>query len=158
VFTVTDVLGQSSVKRGEIAVDVLVIREGNRLKILINNITFSPNSPSLVLTGEQGEKNIQVLDRLAEIMKKYSSYKIIIEGHAVSLKWADPAAAKREQENILIPLSLSRARTVVRELAARGVPKNRMEAVGIGGARPIVPHSDVNERWRNRRVEFYLEK
>ena len=158
VFTVTDILGMSSVEEGRIAVDVLVIREGDRLKIQINNITFQPSSPRLTLTGEEGEKNTQVLDRLAEIMRKYGSYRIAVEGHAVSLNWANPSAARREQQDILIPLSLARARTVVDELISRGIPAARMSAAGIGGEKPIVPHGDLEERWRNRRVEFYLEK
>ena len=158
VLSVTDVLGHSSVEEGTIAVDVLVIRDGNRLKILINNITFEPSSPQLTLTGEVGDKNRRVLDRLAEIMQKYGSYRIIVEGHAVSLNWANPAAAKREQENILVPLSRSRAQTVVDELISRGISANRLSAEGLGGDKPIVPHGDLEERWRNRRVEFYLEK
>ena len=158
VLSVTDVLGHNSITRGEIGVGILVIREGDRLKIQINNITFQPSSPNLTVAGEVGEKNRQVLDRLAEIMKKFGSYRIIVEGHAVSLNWADPAAARREQENILLPLSQSRAQTVVDELVARGVPAGRMIAEGKGGADPIVPHGDLEERWRNRRVEFYLEK
>jgi outer membrane protein OmpA-like peptidoglycan-associated protein len=91
-------------------------------------------------------------------MLKYNSYRIIVEGHAVSLNWENKAAAEREQRDILVPLSRSRAQTVVNELVARGVPSNRMIAEGIGGADPIVPHGDLEERWRNRRVEFYLEK
>ena len=158
ILTVTDVLGHTSVTEGEIAIDILVIREGDRLKILINNITFQPSSPSLTVAGDEGAKNRQVLDRLAEIMKKFGSYRIIVEGHAVSLNWADAAAAKREQESILIPLSRSRAQTVVDELVARGIPASRLSAEGIGGAKPIVPHGDLEERWRNRRVEFYLDK
>lgn len=158
VLTVTDVLGHTSVEEGQIAVDVLVIREGNRLKILINNITFQPSSPQLTMSGEEGEKNKQVLDRLAEIMQKYGSYRIVVEGHAVSLNWANPAAAEREQKNILIPLSKSRAQTVVAELISRRISANRLQAEGLGGDKPIVPHGDLEERWRNRRVEFYLEK
>jgi len=158
VLTVTDVLGHTATRRGLIAVDVLVIREGDRLKIQINNITFQPSSPQLTLEGEEGEKNRRVLDRLAEIMTKYGSYRIIVEGHAVSLNWANPAAAAREQRDILVPLSRARAQTVVDELIARGVAPNRLSAEGIGGDEPIVPHGDLEERWRNRRVEFYLEK
>ena len=158
VLKVTDVLGHTGIEQGEIAVDVLVIREGDRLKILINNITFQPSSPQLTVSGDEGAKNKKVLDRLAEIMQKYGSYRIVVEGHAVSLRWADSAAAKQEQNNILVPLSRSRAQTVVDELSARGVPANRMQSVGIGGDKPIVPHGDLEERWRNRRVEFYLEK
>ncbi len=157
-LTVSDVLGQTTNATGTIGVGILVIREGDRLKIRLNNITFQPNSPSLTVDGEQGEKNREVLDRLAEIMKKFGSYRILVEGHAVSLKWENPAAARREQENILMPLSLSRAETVVNELKKRGIAANRMNAEGIGGARPIVPHGDVEQRWKNRRVEFFLEK
>ncbi|MCK5251097.1 MAG: OmpA family protein, partial [Spirochaetaceae bacterium] len=98
------------------------------------------------------------LNRLAEIMQKYGSYRIVVEGHAVSLNWANPAAAEREQRNILVPLSESRAQTVVDELIDRRIAANRLQAVGIGGDKPIVPHGDLEERWRNRRVEFYLEK
>ena len=101
---------------------------------------------------------MQVLDRLAEIMKKYGSYKIIVEGHAASLKWANPAAAKKEQETLLIPLSRDRAEAVVKELAKRGISTKRLTADGVGGDKPLVPHSNEEERWRNRRVEFYLEK
>ena len=157
-FTASDILGHSATVKGAIAVDVLVIREGNRLKIRISNLTFQPSSSNFTLTGDEGEKNMQVLDRLAEIMKKYGSYKIIVEGHAASLKWANPAAAKKEQESILLPLSRSRAEAVVKELAKRGISTKRLTADGVGGDKPLVPHSNEEERWRNRRVEFYLEK
>jgi hypothetical protein len=30
--------------------------------------------------------------------------------------------------------------------------------VGVGGARPIVPFSDLVNRWKDRRVEFILIK
>lgn len=30
--------------------------------------------------------------------------------------------------------------------------------IGYGGNRPIVPHSDLDNRWKNRRVEFILIK
>jgi chemotaxis protein MotB len=32
-----------------------------------------------------------------------------------------------------------------------------MTTVGHGGSRPVVPHWDLEERWKNRRVEFVLE-
>ena len=101
---------------------------------------------------------MQVLNRLAEIMARYRSYSIVVEGHAASLKWANPYEADREQRNILVPLSQKRASTVVQELIERGVDRRRLTFEGIGGARPLVPHSNPEERWRNRRVEFYLEK
>ncbi len=157
-FTVSDILGNIAIEQGSIAVDVLVVREGSRLKIRINNLAFQPNSSSFTLTGDEGEKNNQVLNRLAEIMKKYGSYKVIVEGHAVSLQWANPAAAKKEQESLLIPLSRSRADAIVTELTKRGISASRLMASGVGGDKPLVPHGNEEERWRNRRVEFYLEK
>ncbi|MCG8453560.1 MAG: OmpA family protein [Spirochaetales bacterium] len=158
VLTVTDILGHKTVENGLIPVDVLVIREGDRLKIRINTINFSPSSPALTRAGDEGAKNAQVLDRLAQIMQKYGSYRIVVEGHAVMLNWNNPTAAQREQDEILVPLSMARAQTVVDELVSRGVQANRLTANGLGGSDPVVPHGNLDERWRNRRVEFYLEK
>ena len=55
-FTASDILGHSATVKGDIAVDVLVIREGNRLKIRISNLTFQPSSSNFTLTGDEGEK------------------------------------------------------------------------------------------------------
>lgn len=155
---VTDFLGHSSVETGKIPVDILVIRDGNRLKVQISNITFQPNIASLVETGELGDKNQQILKRLAEVLKKYGSYKILVEGHAVSVYYDNPARAAREEKEELQPLSLSRAATVKESLSKLGIQESRMDVAGLGGTVPIVPHSDLENRWKNRRVEFILIK
>jgi outer membrane protein OmpA-like peptidoglycan-associated protein len=41
-------------------------------------------------------------------------------------------------------------------LVERGIEKNRLEAKGLGGREPLVPHTDEANRWKNRRVEFIL--
>ncbi len=158
-FYVEDGLGNSSALLGTIPVDVLVIREGERLKIRITNITFEPNSPSLE-TGDFGlmEKNSWVLERIAGIFRKYANYFIRIEGHAVSVYWDDPARAEEEQKNELLPLSKARAETVKQALVSLGIDQNRIQTEGIGGAQPIVGHGDMENRWKNRRVEFILLK
>jgi flagellar motor protein MotB len=33
-----------------------------------------------------------------------------------------------------------------------------MNVAGYGGTRPVVPHGDLQNRWKNRRVEFILER
>jgi outer membrane protein OmpA-like peptidoglycan-associated protein len=33
-----------------------------------------------------------------------------------------------------------------------------MSTVGLGGTQPVVPHGDLENRWKNRRVEFILIK
>jgi flagellar motor protein MotB len=31
-----------------------------------------------------------------------------------------------------------------------------MSVAGLGGSQPVVPHGDMVNRWKNRRVEFIL--
>jgi outer membrane protein OmpA-like peptidoglycan-associated protein len=102
------------------------------------------------------EKNIRILDRIAEILQKYRSYDIRIEGHAVRVHWEDEERGKQEEREELGPLSKARAETVKTALVERGVDAERLVTVGLGGTEPIVPHSDLEERWKNRRVEFIL--
>jgi len=156
-FKAVDKVGNEAEKRGEIPVDILVIRDGDRLKIRISSINFAPNSPELVQDDEDiKEKNQRVLTRLAEILNKYKSHSIRIEGHAVSVYWSDPERAKREEEEELKPLSLARAETVKEALGKLGVREDRIQVRGLGGTEPLVPHSDLDNRWKNRRVEFIL--
>jgi outer membrane protein OmpA-like peptidoglycan-associated protein/flagellar hook assembly protein FlgD len=158
-FTVTDVLENTAVTEGDIPVDVLVVREDGQLKIKISNINFQPNSAEFVEDDpEIAQRNQFVLDRVAEILQKYRQYEITIEGHAVITRWYDEEAAEKEQEEELLPLSEQRAERVLNALVERGVARDRLNAVGVGGSDPLVPHSDLENRWKNRRVEFILEK
>ncbi len=158
-FTISDTLGNETGQSGRLPVDILVIREGDRLKIRISNINFEPNSPKLTLDeSEKGLKNRSVLQRLAEILNKYDTYKIRIEGHAVSVYWENKTRAEREQREELLPLSEARAKTVKDFLVELGVDSRRITTRGLGGAEPIVPHGDLDNRWKNRRVEFILLK
>ena len=158
-FTISDELGNTTRIEKTIKVDVLVIREGNRLKISISSIVFAPYTADyLNVEEERRERNIATLKRLAEILKKYSAYRILIEGHAVMEYWDNPARAKREQEEELIPLSKARAEAVKNALVEYGIDSRRISTKGVGGAQPVVPHGDLENRWKNRRVEFILIK
>ena len=160
ILTMEDELGNRITERRTIPVDILVIREGNRLKIIISSIVFAPNTADYVNNIEpaKAEKNKRTLQRLAEILNKYRAYNILIEGHAASEHFADAARARREQIEELIPLSKARADAVRDGLYERGVRRGRITTVGLGGSRPLVPHSDLENRWKNRRVEFLLIK
>jgi len=154
---VTDEVGNTAVSEGSIPVDILVVRDGERLKIMIQNITFAPNVPQLASGDAQGAaRNPVVLDRIAEILNRYENTNVRIEGHAVRIHWDDEARGRLEEEQELQPLSLARAQTVRDELVTRGVRADRLSVAGRGGTEPIVPHSDLENRWQNRRVEFIL--
>jgi outer membrane protein OmpA-like peptidoglycan-associated protein/flagellar hook assembly protein FlgD len=160
VFTIQDILGNAASSEHVIPVDVLVIREGDKLKIRIASITFPPNSADLqsVADLEKVEKNAKTLSRLAEILAKYSSYQIRIEGHANNLSFADPTAAEKEEIEELAPLSKARAEAVKQALVELGLAAERFTTAGLGGRSPIVPFADTENRWKNRRVEFILVK
>jgi len=153
VLSVTDVLGKTTVVEGAIPIDILVIRDGDRLRVQIANITFAPNSPELIIepVDERGARNLVIMNRLAEIFTRYNMYSIQIEGHAVNL-----SGTEREEREELHPLSLSRAESVKDAMVERGIASRRITAVGRGGTEPVVPHTDLDERWKNRRVEFIL--
>jgi flagellar hook assembly protein FlgD/outer membrane protein OmpA-like peptidoglycan-associated protein len=159
VMTVQDAVGNVSMEEGLIPVDVLVIREGDRLKIRVASINFAASSPAFRTdSAEFVEKNKSVLARIAQILNRYSQYQIQIEGHATSLLWYDAERAAREERDVLAPLSLARAQTVKDELIRLGVDGSRIIVKGLGGTTPVIPHSDVENRWKNRRVEFILIK
>jgi outer membrane protein OmpA-like peptidoglycan-associated protein len=156
-LSVSDALGNTAMLAAVIPVDVLVIREGDKLKIRISSITFAANTADyLGVESDKVEKNLRALKRLAEIFEKYRAYNVRIEGHAVNVSWADPAAAEREEKEELAPLSLSRAEAVKEALVELGMDGRRITAAGLGGRLPVVPHGDLENRWKNRRVEFVL--
>ena len=158
-MTITDIVGNTNTIEKTINVDVLVIRDGNKLYIIVPSITFKPNTSNYKnVNAEAYEKNMWTLNRLAVIFKKYKSYQIEIEGHAVSIYWYDEEKAAKEQTDELIPLAKKRAEAIKQALVELGIEEERISTVGIGALRPIVPFSDKENRWKNRRVEFVLIK
>jgi outer membrane protein OmpA-like peptidoglycan-associated protein/flagellar hook assembly protein FlgD len=161
VLTVTDNLGNKGSYRENLPVDVLVLRDGNDLRIRIPGIAFPPNSPDLNskdLKPEQLAQNARTLDRLAEILRKYGSYQIVVEGHANITKYWSASEADKENKTELQPLSEKRAQAVKDALAKRGIAASRLSITGMGGSRPVVPNNDLPNVWKNRRVEFLLKK
>lgn len=76
------------------------------------------------------------------------SYKFVVTGHTDSF-----GTAEHNKE-----LSLKRAAVMVRELAARGVPANEIEAVGMGSEHMLVkPDNTEPKRAKNRRYEVAVK-
>jgi flagellar hook assembly protein FlgD/flagellar motor protein MotB len=149
-----DSLGNASSLEGTIGVDVLVIRDGDLLRIQVPSIVFRANEADFVgLPQEVVDNNNRILRRVAEILNKFRDYKVQVEGHA------NPVLRTAvEEANELQPLSERRARATVDFLTAFGVNRGRLSSIGMGGKRPVVKFEDRDNWWKNRRVEFILIK
>ncbi len=159
IFSAEDSLQNRSEVRKTVPTDILVIQEGDQLKIQISSITFEPNSADFRNVPEDRlEQNLKTLDQLAEKLGRYPDYQITIQGHANMVYWFDEERGRREHEQVLLPLSEERAKAVRRALEERGIQDERMDVRGVGGNEPIVPFSDTVNRWKNRRVEFILRR
>ena len=153
-FQATDVLGNASTLEEKVGIDVLVIRDGDRLKIQVPSIIFRENFPDFNnLATDTVDNNVRVLRRIAEILNKFRDYRVQVEGHANPV--LRTVAEEREQ---LQPLSEARARAVVNMLVEFGVNRGRLSSVGMGGTTPVVRYQDRDNWWKNRRVEFILIK
>jgi len=87
-----------------------------------------------------------ILDQIAEIMKKYPNYRLIILGHTD----ATGSAVMNQR------LSERRAKACYEYLISRGIPPSRMRYAGYGETRPIADNDTPEGRALNRRVEFKL--
>jgi len=152
---VADELGNITVVEDHVLVDVLVEPFEDGYRIQIPSITFPGNSADLILDpgDPRGRQNRQVLDRLVEILGRFPEYSIMVEGHAVNV-----SGTEREEQQELVPLSRRRAEAVRAALIERGVAARLLSAQGRGGRAPLVPHDDESNRWKNRRVDFILQR
>ena len=153
-FTATDELGMTSVIDGTIPIDVLIVRDGDRLKIAVPSIIFRKNHPDFkYLDPAVIDKNMRVISRIAEILNKFPEYAIQVEGYANTV-----LGTEKEEQTTLLPLSAARADLVCKLLIEKGVAKSRLTPIGLGSQHPIAAFSDKANWWKNRRVEFTLIK
>ena len=166
VFTVTDSLGMTSTVNGVIPVDVLVIRDGNLLKMAVPSIIFESDAANFQtanakLDAAKVENNIKVLNRIADILKKFKDYKVTIVGHANKITDnpnEETLDNPQEWGRASMPLSKERADAIKVYLTKRGVSAAALSTEGMGGTKPVVNPKDKDNNWKNRRVEFILQK
>lgn len=85
---------------------------------------------------------------IAELLRLHPELTMIeVQGHVSPA--GDPATAQA--------LSEQRAKTVRNALIAAGVAPARLEAVGLGSTRPLVPNITAANRARNRRIELVIK-
>ncbi|MBW1993143.1 MAG: OmpA family protein [Deltaproteobacteria bacterium] len=98
------------------------------------------------------EAAIPILDEIIDIIQTYPEYNVNIKGHTDDI----PISNKQYPSNW--ELSAIRATTVLKHLISGGVDPLRLTATGYAELFPIVPNDTPENRARNRRVEFVLEK
>ena len=87
------------------------------------------------------------LTQVAQALKEQEDATIVVEGHTDAL-----GSASANQE-----LSQNRARSVRDYLVSRGLPSERVSAVGHGPDRPIADNKSPEGRANNRRVEIIVQ-
>ena len=157
--TIRDEFGLSSEIKSVIPVDILVEKTAAGYRILSSRIFFKAFTADYIdVAPDLSSQNLYRLDQLAAKLKKFPGYRIKAIGHAVMINWDNPARGKIEQEQILLPLSASRAEAIKKAMVERGFDPEMIATQGVGATDQLVPDSDTVNRWRNRRVAFYLEK
>jgi len=86
----------------------------------------------------------EVVNEIAQALKKNTALKITIEGHTDNT--GDAAHNKK--------LSNDRANAVLSTLIAQGIDKSRLSAKGFGAERPLVANDSEDNKSKNRRVEL----
>jgi len=164
VLSVNDIFNNNSVYEGVIAVDVIVRRDGDKLRMVVPAITFQGDSSNFTrvagdLTEDAINRNTRVLRMISNALSKYPGYNITIEGHANPLA-AQGTPERIRQEAIYKPLSEQRARAVGEYLATNhNIARTRFSYAGMGTSRTVVGFNEPeDEKWKNRRVEFILER
>ncbi|MEZ5773761.1 MAG: OmpA family protein [Hyphomicrobiaceae bacterium] len=137
-------------RKAEEAVDTgALLASGRELKAdecqaVLNSIVRKGEAFFASGSAELTAGSLRTLGRLPGITKRCPQATIAIEGHTDS----DGAAAFNQH------LSELRAEAVVDFLASKGVPRERLTAVGFGEMRPVVPNTTRSNKAKNRRIEF----
>lgn len=89
---------------------------------------------------------IKNLNEIGDILKKYPENIITVVGHADN----------RGTASLNQTLSEQRAQAVRRQLIARGIPADSLEAIGKGSSEPVASNDTDEGRAKNRRVELQI--
>ncbi|WP_304223615.1 OmpA family protein [Gracilinema caldarium] len=124
-------------------IEVAAVPEG--VKLTVRDIRFVADSDE-ILSSERGR--LDIIARALQSVAGAGAVQplILVEGHTAAV--GRPAG---EQE-----LSVRRAKKIVDELVARGIPADRFIYKGWGGTKPLADNSTETGRAKNRRVEITI--
>ena len=130
---------------------MIFVKKGNNFRLDLTGFVFVPDSPQLVSDdSDAGKENTRLLAALKSALQRMNMYDTTIVGHAINVSGTD------KEEKTLLPLSIARAETIKTVLKQLGLNVSGIKTAGKGGTEPIVPNTDLDNRWKNRRVEFIM--
>lgn len=137
------VLDNKDFKLNPLAIDpITVVPIEDGAKIVLNNIFFDFDSHNL------RENSKPELNRIASLMKERATMVVEISGHT------DATGSATYNKK----LSEKRAKAVASYLVTQGIDEGRIKSVGYGETKPAINNDTVENRRKNRRVEFKVEK
>ncbi|WMN07600.1 OmpA family protein [Marivirga arenosa] len=122
--------------------DMIMAPVKEKAEIVLNNVFFAFDSYELLASSKSE------LDRMVEVMNENSAIEVVIIGHTDS--------TGPEEYNQM--LSEKRAQSVVNYLTNNGIKSERLEYVGKGETEPAYPNDTRENRAKNRRVNFKVDK
>ncbi len=120
--------------------NIVLEKKDNGLMLQMQNIHFLPDSP--VILPEENTR----LDELAMLLQEASGHTFLVVGHTADI------GSRRSQYD----LSIKRAKTIVDEMVARGIPSRQFLYRGEGGDNPVASNLSDEGRAKNRRVEITI--
>jgi outer membrane protein OmpA-like peptidoglycan-associated protein len=124
---------------GIVGVAVRIDKRGElRMLVLAVSDLFAKKTTSLAPGHDD------VLDGLANLIKKYPTYPVQVVGHTDN----------KGKPSELVALSAARSQAVMTALVARGVDASRLMPNGVGGDEPIADNHSSSGRAKNNRVEI----
>ncbi len=138
---------ESMIENSDLSESVDLTVEGDVILISIDGrFVFSSGKATLT------EDAYIIFSKLTHFFNKHEGYTIAIRGHTDD----------QDIETVAFPsnweLSAIRATSVLRYFIRQGIDPERMTATGYADFIPVAPNNTVENRAKNRRVEFVLEK
>lgn len=112
------------------------------LETVFKNLNFDTNKDTIK------QESYESLDKLAELLKKETSWKLLIEGHTD----ADGSDAYN------LDLSKRRAGSAKKYLVDKGATDGMITTEGYGESKPIADNKTAEGKAKNRRVVFTITK
>ena len=124
-----------------------ILEEGSIILRLAEGALFAPGTEQMLPTGRN------TLNLLKDLFVVHKQQTIHIRGYTDD---RFPSAGARFLDNW--ELSALQTAQILRHLLAHGIEPDRLTATGFGELEPLFPNTLDENRSKNRRIEFVLER